>query len=336
MCFFCLIHDLDSIFLGLGWGKVKKKVKNFIFVLTGFLLLIETFIRMYLGTHNFTEAICGFILSLFIFHFTQYYRKSILSYLFNKFDKVRANRFAQIWSGLIPGAFFFMTVMINYWVLQQPSRAFTPYERANLHKCPNCRVNGFLKTSVIGLMTSYYIPGMLFCISLMSCQKSAQKKADLNKKQRILRFFLLAIFRFLTLVPQTIVFFLRFKSQLLEVHLPIGIMLMLTPSIGFAFPGIFLKKLGIEISTDFIQKDEDPNEEEQEVVVDQFLVGQESTEEWDMSQIQQLADNLVSFDVGDSLGPESSRETLLKRELVRFGSSDIVVVEAENEGDDSN
>lgn len=313
MAYFCLYNDLDPIYLGLGWGKPSPKVKYSLNILTGFSLLLETLIRMFLGTHNFTEAICAFLLVMFIFHFTNYYRKGVLSYLFNKFDQVRANRFAQIWSGVVPTVLFLFTIGVNYWVLQLPSRAFTPYERINFEKCKNCRASGFLRTSVIGMMTAYYIPGMLFCISLMSCQKSAKIKADLTKKQRVMRFIFNSIFRGLTFVPQITVFLLRFKSNLLEVHMFLGFILMMTPAVAFGFPGILLKKCGLEIKTDFIRKDEDPNEEDGEVVVDQLLVGHEETEEWDMSQIDQLADGLDGYDIEDSLGPESLRGTLMRK-----------------------
>ena len=61
-----------------------------------------------------------------------------------------------------------------------------------------------------------------------------------------------------------ILFVIELRLRLLDkgVHLKLACMLLLMPSLGYGLPGHILRFCGIEIKSDFIQKNENPCEDQ--------------------------------------------------------------------------
>lgn len=294
IAYFVFLNDLRNIYKGLNWrtpSKLQLRIYYFIF---GILVLVESFVRMYSGVHYYGECVCGLLLALTVFFTLEFYRRPVRKYLYRKYDMVRSNFFAQIWSMILPIFFYILFFLFNSWVINRKPRDLTLVEKRNIEKCPNCKTGGLEKTSTVGLIAAYYIPGMILCFSIMSFNKTTKKKHMFTTTKKILRFIFNTFFRILTITPLFLVYKWRFDINEFSIHLILSILALITPSIGFGFPGILYKKCELEICTDFIRKDEDPNEDEKRVLVSDYLLQNERTVEWDVNKLNDYGDNLIS------------------------------------------
>lgn len=280
-----LRNDLDNIFKGLKFRPPSTFVKisyDFLMIL---MLILVTVVRMYSGVHYYGQCVSGFLLSLMVFSVMELGRKSIRLRLYKRYNEVRSNQFSKIWSIFLPLFSFAIFFLFNFWVINVKSRDLTDKEAKNLSRCPDCKAVNIEKTSSLGIIAAYYIPGMILCFSLMSFNKSPKKKQTFTLMKKIVRFLLSIFFKVLTIIPMYFVFRWRNQIDRFTIHLVISLMILVTPSIAFAIPGIFYKKCGLEISTDFIRRVEDPNEDNQRVIVSQYLIGNEKTVEWDVDDL---------------------------------------------------
>lgn len=289
-----LLNDLENICKGIMIKIPSKCAKIFYYILGFSFILIEIFIRMYFGTHYYGECVCAFLLAVMVFCTLEFYRRPVRKYLYRKYDMVRRNRLAQIWSMIVPVFVSIVFFLFNSWVIKMKSRDLTETEKRNMSKCSNCHAHNLSRTSNVGLLGAYYIPGMILCISIMSFNKSPRKKNTFTFLKKILRLLFNTFFRLLTVIPMYLIYIWRSEIGKEDIHFFISLMLIFTPSVGFAFPGILYKKCSLEIHTDFIRKGEDPNEDEKKVVMSNYLLNNERTVEWDVSQLKDYGEHMIS------------------------------------------
>lgn len=312
--FFVLFRDLRPIINSLNRKQPYTSTIRFWKGFSCLLLIIQAFIRAYDGVQSIGDSVCGIILSYIVVKWTELPRQAVRGFLFRKFERVKTNSLSKIW------AFMFIaivTAFVSLWVhlcFKVKERDLTPSEMNNLKKkCPKCEKH-MLSASIAGMFALYVIPGLFFCITLMSCDKSSTKWVNLSAGQKRIRFLILFCLRLVLIIPIYQLNAYRYKLTQNTIHFSMALSLALTPCLVYGIPGHLLKCCQLELKSDFIQKNEDPSQDKFRAVIDGSGKHIGQAEKWDPKDIMKLvsqefeSSGLLSL-AYDNLGHRTTNES---------------------------
>ena len=291
--FLVLRKDIKPILKGISIKEVKPWIYTVLSVLGFVFTILEVLIKLFAGQHGISAMFTSISLSLFIHHYSELFRMRARRFLFKAYNKVRHNRLSRLCSLAIPTllsvfAYFFVVV-----VSRIRTRDYTATEMANISsKCDACFAGGPVVYASFGLNLIFYFPGMFLCFTMMSYSKSTRKLQELSWGQKILRLLCVTFFKLWTFLGYFYVLKLRFADSQLT-RLGLQLVLLFSPVVAFGLPGHLMKMCGLDIMGDFIQKEEDPEEDNATVLITDFFNGGQKSEVWDITEIHEMEDELA-------------------------------------------